>query len=55
MFYATGNFERQKLGFWKTKQKRYNAAPDADVNSNADAEMPMPRFPNGQFIYLLFI
>ena len=41
MFYITGNVERQKLGLWKAKQKRYNA--------DADAEMPMPRFPNGQY------
>ena len=49
MFYIIGNFERQKLGLWKAKQKRYNADTDADVNADADAEMPMPRFPNGQY------
>ena len=24
--------------------------PDADANTNAEADMPMPRFPNGRFI-----
>ena len=49
MFYVTGNFERKKLGLSRGKQKRYNADADADINANADAEMPMLRFPNGQY------
>ena len=40
MFYLTGNFESQKLRLRKTKE--FN-------NADADAEMPMPRFPNGNF------
>ena len=39
MFYFTRNFERQK---------KNNA--DADV----DAEMPMPRFPNGLALLIFF-
>ena len=46
---------------WKAKikalkgKKNYNADPDAhaDISANADAEMPMPRFPNGHFIYII--
>ena len=42
MFYFTRISEMQK--------KFYNADADADVNANnADAEMSMPRFPNGRF------
>ena len=42
MFYFTRISERQK--------KFYNADADADVNANnADAEMSMPKFPNGRF------
>ena len=29
-----------------------NAGADVNVDSNADAKMPMPRFPNGQFTRL---
>ena len=43
MFYFTRNFEMQKLRLRKAK-KIHNA----DVNADADAEMPMPRFPNSQ-------
>ena len=39
MFYFLRNFERQKLRLRKAKKLFYNA--------NADAEMPMPIFPNG--------
>ena len=39
MFYILGNFERQNLGLWKAKQKRYNADTDADVNADANAEI----------------
>ena len=40
MFYFTRNFKRQKLRLRKAKKI---SDADADVN----AEMPMPRFPNG--------
>ena len=46
MFYFTRNFERQNLRLRKAN-KIYNADVDADENADADAEMSMPRFPNG--------
>ena len=33
----------------KGKKKIYNPDANADVNANADAEMPMLRFPNGPY------
>ena len=49
MFYFTRNFERQKLRLQKVK-KIYNTDADVHVTADADAEMPMPRFPNGHKI-----
>ena len=46
MFYFTRNFERQNLRLRKAN-KIYNADVDADENTDADAEMSMPRFPHG--------
>ena len=43
MFHFTRNFEMQKLRLQKAKTFH-----NADVNGDADAEMPMPRFPNSQ-------
>ena len=40
MLYCIRNLERQKLRLRKAKKILYNA--------DADCEMPMPRFPNGQ-------
>ena len=51
MFYFT---RKAKITALKGK-KNYNADPDAraHINANAHAEMPMPRFPNGHFIYII--
>ena len=48
MFYFTRNFERQRLRLQKTKEF-YNG--DANVNVDADAEMLMPKFPNGAYFF----
>ena len=40
------NFKRQKQKLCKKKKLFCNADSDADVNPDADAEMPMTRFPN---------
>ena len=40
----------------KGKEKIYNPDANADVNANAEAEMPMLRFPNGpDFVYIYVI
>ena len=39
----------------KGKEKIYNPDANADVNANADAEMPMLRFPNGPYFVYIYV
>ena len=52
LFYFTKKLQKAKIKASKGK-KISNADADADVNTDVDAAMPMPRFPNGPFVFML--
>ena len=45
---------KAKIKAWKGK-KNYNADSDVYIKADADAEMPMPRFPNGLIHLITFM
>ena len=47
MFSFSKNFERQKKSLQNAKQNLSNVDADADINVDANVEMPMPKFQNG--------
>lgn len=47
MVYFSKNFEKQKKNLQKAKKNLSNVDADADINVDANVEMPIPKFQNG--------